>query len=140
MWFSVSESTISPTIVLPTQCFTYTTLTDSTRLYTHVSSCCESDYKLAAGWYRFTGNSGTRLVTTQLSQTSICGANYPGWWNGTFPVTVGGTNIGNICFYNGGSSCVNPLSPIIATNCSDYYVFYLLQIPCCTSYRYCTTL
>jgi hypothetical protein len=85
------------------------------------------------------GNGGTRLVSTPLHQTNICGANYPGWWNGTLPMTTGATNVGNMCFYDGRSTCTNSLSPIIATNCGDYYVFYLPETPCCTSYRYCTT-
>ncbi|CAF1310056.1 unnamed protein product [Rotaria sp. Silwood1] len=93
---------------------------------------------LATGWYRFVGASGTQLVTQKLSITNICGASYPGWWNGTLPMIIGATNVGNVCFYNG-DSCNNPISPISATNCSGYYVFYLITIPCCSSYRYCTT-
>ena len=96
---------------------------DSTRLYTH-TSCCENDYNLVTGWYRFMGNAGTQLVTTPLSKTNICGTNYPGWWNGTLPMIVGATNVGNICFYDGSSSCTNSLSPISATNCSDYYSLF----------------
>jgi hypothetical protein len=85
------------------------------------------------------GNGGTQLITTQLSKTNICGATYPGWWNGTLPMIAGTTNVGNICFYNGASSCADPHSPISATNCSGYYVFYLIPISCCSQYRYCTT-
>ena len=124
--------------MLPSQCFSYATDTDSTRLYTHSSACCGDDYHIAAGWYRFTGNGGTRLLTARPSTTSICGASYPGWWNGTLPMRNGETSVGNICFFDG-SSCSNSLSPIIATKCGSYYVFYLVPAPCCSSYRYCTT-
>jgi len=85
------------------------------------------------------GDGGTRLVSTPLHQTNICGASYPGWWNGTLPMTTGTTNVGTMCFSDGSSTCIYSLSPIIATNCGDYYIFYLLEIPCCRSYRYCTT-
>ncbi|CAF1208193.1 unnamed protein product [Rotaria sp. Silwood1] len=137
LYVNLSASTAGSAAVLPAQCFTYTTDSDSTRLYTHASSCCGADNSLAAGWYRFTGG-GTRLVTTQLSTASICGTSYPGWWNGTLPMTTGATTVGNVCFYTG-DSCSNSLSPIIATNCGSYYVFYLVPAPCCLSYRYCTT-
>ena len=130
-------SSVSTTTMLPIQCFTYTTHTDSTRRHTH-QSYSGDDRSLITGWYRFTGNGGTQLITTQLSQTTICGTTYPGWWNGTLPMIAGTTTAGNVCFYDGSSSCVNSLSPISATNCSGYYVFYLLPTPCC-SYRYCTT-
>jgi hypothetical protein len=137
-YFSFTGSTVSSATVLPTQCFAYTIITDRTRLHTY-ESCCVTDYNQATGWYRFMGNGGTRLITTQPSKTNTCNANYPGWWNGTLPMTAGTSTVGNVCFYDGGSSCTNPLSPISATNCSGYYVFYLMAIPCCTSYRYCTT-
>ncbi|CAF1254340.1 unnamed protein product [Adineta steineri] len=136
-----SKSAALPTQPLPIQCFDHTTITDPTRLYTY-TACCAYDSNEITGWYRFTGNGGTRLVTTQLSQTNICGGSYPGWWNGTLPKAIGATHVGTMCFYTGGhfdgSYCANPLSPIIATNCGDYYVFYLLPVSCC-SYRYCTT-
>jgi hypothetical protein len=138
MLLVVTASTVPPpATVVPTQCFSYKTDDDSTRLYTYRSSCCGADYSLTAGWYRFTGGGGTRLVTRQLSTTNICGTSYPGWWNGTLPIMTGATTVGNVCFFDGGS-CSNPLSPIIATNCDSYYVFYLVPAPCCSSYRYCT--
>ena len=127
-----------PTLILPAQCFAYTSSTDSTRLHTYTSSCCSADHGLTSGWYRFSGDGGNRLVNTQLTSMGICGTTYPGWWNGTLPMKAGSTNVGNVCFYDG-RECANPLSPISATNCSGYYVFYLVTLPCCSSYRYCTT-
>ncbi|UJR16627.1 hypothetical protein I4U23_003527 [Adineta vaga] len=131
-------TSISPAVVLPSQCSTYTTITDSTRRVTY-TSCCQNDYSQATGWYRFMDGAGTQLVTTPLSQNNICSATYPGWWNGSLPGIVGSSNVGNICFSSSGSSCADKISSIIATNCGDYYVFYLVQIACCSSYRYCTT-
>ncbi|CAF4459363.1 unnamed protein product, partial [Rotaria sp. Silwood2] len=99
-------SAVGSAIVLPTQCFHFTTDTDSTRLYTNPSSCCTADHSLAAGWYRFTGGDGTRLVTIPLTTTGRCGSSYPGWWNGTLPIMAGATTVENICFYTG-DSCSN---------------------------------
>lgn len=138
--FFSKAPTNGPDPVLPAQCFSYTTNTDSTRLYTSSSYWygANNDNNLVAGWYRFTGGGGTKLITNQPSTTSVCGASYPGWWNGTLPGKIGATNVGNACFFTG-ISCTSPISPIMATNCGSYYVFYLMPTPCCTSYRYCTT-
>lgn len=128
----------SSSAVLPSQCFAYTNLAESTRLVTH-TSCCHDDNSLTSGWHRFTGNAGTRLATSPLSQSYACGGNYPGWWNGTLPTKRGSTTMGNVCFYQGTSTCDSTLSPISATNCGDYYVFYLIAPKCCGNFRYCST-
>ncbi|CAF1636827.1 unnamed protein product, partial [Adineta ricciae] len=82
----------SSIMVIPTQCSTYTTITDSTRRVSS-TSCCQNDYNYESGWYRFTGEGGTQLVTTPLHQNNICSSSYPGWWNGTLPVEVGSSNL-----------------------------------------------
>ncbi|CAF1077256.1 unnamed protein product [Adineta ricciae] len=135
----IKVALVAPSImVIPTQCSTYTTITDSTRRVSS-TSCCQNDYNYESGWYRFTGEGGTQLVTTPLHQNNICSSSYPGWWNGTLPMEAGSSNVGKVCFYEGSSSCDSSISPIIATNCGNYYVFYLLRIQCCSSRRYCTT-
>ncbi|CAF4094670.1 unnamed protein product [Rotaria sordida] len=75
--------------------------------------------------------------------TSYCSTNTPGWWNGTHPSTIGATTSGTLCVSYSGYLC-NPsysISPILATNCSGYYAYYLqtLSCYCCWIYpRYCT--
>lgn len=137
LYINLPESISQHPTALPEQCFSYTTDSDSSRLYTYTSSCCGADHNLAAGWYRFTGGGNARLIITPLRATSRCGSSYPGWWNGTLPTMMGATTVGNVCFYDG-NLCSNPISPIMATRCDGYYVFYLIPVSCCSLYRYCT--
>ncbi|CAF1401120.1 unnamed protein product [Didymodactylos carnosus] len=135
LWLKSSTAAV----VLPTQCYAYTSDTSTSRAVTYVCGGCYCDSSLTNGanWYRFLSTAGIMLVTTQLSTTSICGTSYPAWFNGSFPSTVGSTTTGNICIYNG-SPCGVSYSPISVTNCSGYYVFYLVTLPYSCS-RYCVT-
>jgi hypothetical protein len=127
---------------LPSQCTSYTINADSTRSVTN-TGCqnCISDTSayLTAGWYRFTEGAGTRLLTTPPS-TTMCGATYPGWFNGTLPTTVGATSTGSLCINYASNLCYVSWSssPVSATNCNGFYVFYLTPILIGSS-RYCTT-
>ncbi|CAF4188312.1 unnamed protein product [Rotaria sordida] len=137
-----ASTTISTSISLPSQCTSYNTLTDISRLSTYTSGCCPCDSTVSTGWTRITGSAGTQLITYPVS-TSYCSTNTPGWWNGTHPSTIGATTSGTLCVSYSGYLC-NPsysISPILATNCSGYYVYYLqtLSCYCCWIYpRYCT--
>ncbi|CAF1244512.1 unnamed protein product [Rotaria sordida] len=137
-----ASTTISTSISLPSQCTSYNTLTDISRLSTYTSGCCPCDSTVSTGWTRITGSAGTQLITYPVS-TSYCSTNTPGWWNGTHPSTIGATTSGTLCVSYSGYLC-NPsysISPILATNCSGYYVYYLQSMGCycCSFYpRYCT--
>ncbi|CAF1559683.1 unnamed protein product, partial [Rotaria sordida] len=134
--------TISTVLNLPPQCTSYNTINDATRLATYTASTCctcDSGYN---GWYRMTGSSGSQLVTSPVTIGS-CGSNYPSWWNGTHPSTVGATASGTQCVNYSGYLCYSSysLTSILATNCNGYYVYYLqpLTCVCCGIYpRYCT--
>ncbi|CAF0756178.1 unnamed protein product [Rotaria sordida] len=122
---------------LPSQCSSYTINAESTR-NTGYTTCCYCDNSLATGWYRFISPAGTQLATSPLSQ-SYCGTSYPGWFNGSFPTTVGGLTTGTVCVNYGGNLCYSTFSvtSILVTNCGDFYIFYLRAMPSCNS-RYCT--
>ncbi len=130
----------SVSVSLPYQCSTYSQINDATRLVTY-SSCCYTDCSLS-GWYRIMGSSGTRLVSSPVSINS-CGSSYPAWFNGSLPTTVGATTSGNECVNYAGNICHPSYSvtPVLSTNCSGFYVYYLLPLSCscCGIYpRYCT--
>ncbi|CAF5211202.1 unnamed protein product, partial [Rotaria magnacalcarata] len=133
---SVSGSTSTS---LPSQCTSYTINVDSTRNVGYYCGACYCDNGLATAWYRFLGSAGTLLATTPIS-TGYCGGNYPGWFNGSFPTTVGGITSGTLCVNVGGSLCYSTYSMtgIMVTNCGSYYVFYLRPVSYCYT-RYCTT-
>ena len=129
-------ATVSNAYSLPYQCTTYTLNQDSTRYYTYYCSSCYCDG--LSGWYRFSGVAGTRLISSPVS-TGYCGANYPGWFNGTHPTTVGATSIGTGCVNVNGVLCQAPYSvlSVYVTNCNGFYVYYLTPFSYCYS-RYCT--
>ena len=128
---------------LPTQCSSYTINSDPTRLstYTGCTSCVyDTSTWLPTGWYRFTDGAGTQLATVP-SSTGMCGASYPGYYNGTYPSTAGSTTTGIVCPNVGGNLCGAGYftASISVTNCNGYYVFYLTSTAS-TAARYCTTL
>jgi hypothetical protein len=123
---------------LPSQCTSYITNSDFTRNVGY-TGCCYCDTGLTAGWYRFSGAAGTQLITSPVN-VNLCGYDYPGWFNGSLPTTVGGITTGMVCVNYIGYICYIPYSvaSVLATNCGSYYVFYLTPMPACFS-RYCTT-
>ena len=132
----------SSSISLPSQCYSYTLNADATRNVNNAGCInCLSDVSpyLSTGWYRFTDGAGTRLVTVAPSMSS-CGVSYPGWFNGSLPVTSGTTTSGTLCINFSGNLC-HPsysIASLSATNCNGFYVFYLTPLSLSSS-RYCTT-
>jgi hypothetical protein len=126
------------TVVLPSQCSSYTSITDATRLatYSTVSSGCDSPGNLGSlpGWFRFSGSGGTALVNYVVA-ISHCNTDAPGWYTGSNPA-VGSTTSGTVCFNWSSNSCYWS-SSIQVTNCNGYYVYYLVSTSAC-SLRYCT--
>ncbi|CAF3598512.1 unnamed protein product [Rotaria sp. Silwood1] len=136
-----SSNSSSSSVSLPSQCTSYISNSDSTRLTTYKSCVnCFSDTSgsFTTGWYRFMNTAGTRLATTPSSYGS-CGVSYPTWYNGTFPSTAGSTITGTVCVQWSGNLCYSPyITTISVTNCNGYYVFYLIPMTT-TGIRYCTT-
>lgn len=137
MFFVLSASTTNS---LPSQCTSYVLNTDGTRNIAYMGCCyCDTFGSISTGWYRFSGAAGTQLVTAPVS-INKCGTNYPGWFNGSLPSTVGATTSGMVCANYNGDLCYSSysVSSVMATNCGSFYVFYLLGMPYCNT-RYCTT-
>ncbi len=132
-------ATGATTTSLPSQCTSYISNTDYTRNVAYTSGCCWYDTSLTTGWYRFSGGAGSQLITSPVN-VNLCGTDYPGWFNGSLPTTVGGVTTGMVCVNEGGYLCYTPysVSSVLATNCGSYYVFYLTAMNNIYS-RYCTT-
>jgi hypothetical protein len=135
---SFTASASVTTLVLPSQCASYTINNDSTRNIAYgPGALC--DNTLITGWYRFLGGAGTRLAMSHVSRDT-CFTYYGGSYNGSLPLTAGITTFGTLCLNNNGYLCYAAWSGSLigVTNCGSYYVYYLSPIANCDS-RYCTT-
>ena len=79
--------------------------------------------RLVTGWYRFQGAAGDRMSSKCVLQYR-CGAEYPGWLDGTHPTVAEGVVDRKVC-YSGKYSCCSRGSVIKVKNCSSYYVYEL---------------
>ena len=154
--------TKQPNIVLPSQCYSYKTLTDSSRRYDNKHDWSYSKSKIhcdsmsysvnsnskgsgrspdwnGPGWYRVSGQAGTQIsehsyLTSRASgNNAACGTHYGGWLTGGHPVQPGQTVSRRVCF---NKSC-GSFKDIQVTNCLTFYVYDLKKPPGCYC-RYCT--
>jgi hypothetical protein len=124
---------IATTVALPAQCTSATVINDPTRNvnYAGGTQCDQNTALGSAGWYQFTGSSGTMIITYPPG-LSMCNTVVTGWYNGNYPSTAGSTvTSGTICydFVYGNCYWSNPVS---VTNCNGYYVYYLAPPPTCS--------
>ncbi|CAF3969721.1 unnamed protein product, partial [Adineta steineri] len=134
---TTSITTTTTSVALPAQCFSYTSITDATRLATYAGSgsvCDQSTFSTTPVWVRFSGAGGTMLVNYYPS-IYRCHTDAPGWYTGSLPA-VGSTVSGTVCYYWSGYTC-NWSNSVSVTNCNGYYVYALIRPPVC-NLRYCT--
>ena len=81
------------------------------------------------GWYRFSKN--VKIPERDPVQNH-CGTSCSGWISGIHPISEGETVSVKACF----CGCLYSTT-IKVTKCSDYYVYFLKEVPTC-SLRYCT--
>lgn len=101
---------------------------------TKSSKQLKCDINLITGWYRFHGQAGQQMPTSCV-QINHCGANAPGWINGTHPSVADGASAVQVCF-NWGHNCCRWSTYIRVRNCSGFYVYELKKTPGCRL-RYC---
>jgi hypothetical protein len=131
----------------PDQCYTYTTINDSTRRTSNTSTSskwCDNrvdgpdnwiyDWGDEGTWFRFEGGSSQDMIPTSTPPINRCQTDATGWQNYSRPGTYG-TNSGNMCFHWDSNSCYWT-SSASTTNCDGYYVYQLPRPPGC-SHRYC---
>ena len=123
-------------VSLPSQCANYTAIADATRdiAYSSSSACDSGVFGTTGIWVRFQSPGGTTIATSDPGP-SYCGADAPGWYNGSYSSSVASTTVGTVC-YSWGNTC-NWSNQISVTNCGAYFVFLLVNPPAC-SLRYCT--
>ncbi|XP_001628545.3 uncharacterized protein LOC5507923 isoform X1 [Nematostella vectensis] len=121
-------------------CLNYRMLKSKTRSRTHVTKQssdgdAECDRTLKRGWYRFTGDAGTKMAETPV-ETFRCGAHSPGWLRGGHPNISQGIVNRTACFtwfFN--DNCYGKRD-VSVVNCSGFYVYNLQPTSLC-DLRYC---
>ena len=80
-------------------CHGYRNLTSADREITHIAQSLLCDNALVSGWYRFTGDAGTRMAATCPNfSLGACATLRQGWLNGTHPKTEDGQVVRKVCF------------------------------------------
>ncbi len=115
-------------VTLPAQCTSYISRSfDDTYVGLGVGSVCHKT--LSAGWYRLTG-SYPKLQQQGSYLINIGNNNAPGFMQFDHPSTIGQTVTGNVGF-NWNNKNLYWKTSIQVTNCSSYFVYYLLPTTVC---------
>jgi hypothetical protein len=134
-YFYLATTTTTTTPSLPSQCSSYTPMTDASRLAT-ASGGYASDLGVFSStyvWYRFYGAGGTEITTFPPNYFQ-CGGYFSGWYSGTMP-TYGGNSTGTVCYVY--TTVCYYSNTILVTNCGSFYIYGLVNPPV-TYARYCT--
>ena len=126
-------------------CFNYKELNSPTRKFTYAKTSptlyCDKD-KVGGerdwngeGWYRITGEAGTKLVDSP-AEKSHCGTFAVGWLHGGHP-TISMGEVDRTVNFNWLDNTAFRSAPVKVVNCSTFYVYYLPNTPYC-HYGYCT--
>lgn len=144
---SPKPTTTTTSVPLPQQCSNYMILDESDRSSSYGGcgndgNACYCDSAVSgshspkwqgSGYYRLMGGAGTHLLDSAPGQYH-CGTHFSGWLRETHPEQVGTEVTMTTCFDGIDSNCFYQ-SSIKVTNCSGYYVYYLVDISC--NLRYC---
>jgi len=138
-----STTTTNTTSYTTSGCDNYITLTDATRNVRHrgppfycdrINDNPSPDWK-GSNWYRFTSDAGVMMPELPPGRRR-CGTGLPGWLQGIHPKVINQPKEAKVCFQSGtGDECAYSQN-IEVTNCGDFYVYYLPEVPFCYT-RYC---
>ena len=136
---TVTATTISVITArsLPSECYNYSSISDSTRLATATTgtiACDQIMFSSTITWWRFVGVGGTQIVSSAPSSYR-CGTDASGWYTGPMPASATTVN-GTVCYVWLSSNC-HWSNTILITNCGSFYVYGLVDPPNC-NLRYCT--
>ena len=85
------------------------------------------------GWYRFTGQAGTKMMETPPGWRN-CGTDITGYLTGGHPQPEDG-EVTRTVYFDYGSNHLDEPTEVRVINCGgDYYVYYLVDVPCWRSY------
>jgi hypothetical protein len=90
---------LATTLFLPSQCLTYTTITDGFRNFASTSTsyvCDNVTFITTSIWMRFSGDAGTQLATSAVL-TYLCGTHATGYYTGLMSSSLGNTTTGSVC-------------------------------------------
>ena len=117
------------------ECYHYTFLNESSRANSFynisIDFLCDDDLN---GWYRFRGDAGKQMADSCVPEFR-CGAELPGWLNGSHPEIAEGAVRRKVCFRYKNNCCEYSTS-ITVRNCGGFYVYHLGKPPIC-NFRYC---
>ena len=117
------------------ECYHYTFLNESSRANSFynisIDFPCDDDLN---GWYRFGGDAGKQMADSCVPEFR-CGAELPGWLNGSHPERAEGAVRREVCFRYKNNCCEYSTS-ITVRNCGGFYVYHLGKPPIC-NFRYC---
>ena len=117
------------------ECYHYTVLNESGRANSFynisIDFLCDDDLN---GWYRFGGDAGKQMADSCVPEFR-CGAELPGWLNGSHPEIAEGAVRRKVCFRYKNNCCEYSTS-ITVRNCGGFYVYHLGKPPIC-NFRYC---
>ena len=102
----------------------------------HSSSTCDNSLDDSI-WYRMMPPAGTMIPEEVVSQYR-CGSNMVGWMEGVHPKILGENVVKKVCFHWSSKYCQYSTN-IDVTNCGEYYVYKLPNVPQYCNYRYCST-
>ena len=92
------------------------------------------DWK-GSGWYRITGEAGTKLVDSKVGEKH-CGTGASGWMDGGHP-TVAEGEVERTVYFRWSSQLHNWTASVKVLNCKTHYVYHLVDTPNC-DLGYCT--
>ncbi|XP_071110717.1 oncoprotein-induced transcript 3 protein-like [Haliotis cracherodii] len=95
----------------------------------------ECDRYITENWYKVVNYYGALKMPTSHVDINSCGANYPGWLNGTHPSVRDGVVHRSVCVSGYDDSCMKRVI-IQVKNCGHFYVYYLVKMDGCSE-RYC---
>ena len=117
------------------ECYHYTFLNESSRANSFynisIDFLCDDDLN---GWYRFGGDAGKQMADSCVPEFR-CGAELPGWLNGSHPEIAEGAVRRKVCFRYKNNCCEYSTS-ITVRNCGGFYVYHLGKPPIC-NFRNC---
>ena len=115
-------------VELPPECTDYGTLDQSWRNVSATGPVyCDRDEIGLNYWYRFEGPAGTRMPETAPA-TYQCSTHAPGWLDGIHPREAGRSAELRTCWHWSADECQWE-SETTVTNCGDYFVYYLRELP-----------
>jgi len=130
------SETTTTSLILPSQCFTYTSIEDGSRNVNAAGNDgCDTMFMSGSTWVRFIGTSGTELLTSPTGPNR-CGTKVTGWYAGNMPTVAQTITNGKVCFPWENNIC-QWSNTIGITNCGSFYVYQLTVPPVCSA-RYCT--